>query len=99
MKAGRFFNGWVLAALLLVIVIVAGSAVIWVKSSRSQAIEINVAPAKEVEGKIYVGGEVNNPGWYPLFGGDSIDDVIRAAGGIKDGADMSQVELTVGGPG
>ena len=97
MKAGRFLNGWTLAALLLVIVIIAGSAVIWVKSSRSQAIEISLAPGREVEGSIYVGGEVNNPGWFPLFSGDNIADVIRTAGGIKDRADMSRVELTVGG--
>jgi competence protein ComEA len=99
MKAGRFFNGWTLAALLLVIVIIAGGAVIWVKSNHSQAIEISLTPEREAEGSIYVSGEVNNPGWYPLFGGDGIDDVIRAAGGLKDGADLSKVELTVSGAG
>ena len=99
MKAGRFFSGWTLAALLLVIVIIAGSAIIWVKSSRSQAIEISMTPDKQVEGSIYVGGEVNNPGWYSLFTGDDIDDVIQAAGGLKDGADMNMVTLTLGGAG
>ena len=84
-------------ALLLVIVIIAGSAVIWLKSSRNQAIEIKLAPDREAEGNIYVGGEVNNPGWYPLFNGDGIGDVIRAAGGLKNGADMSKVALTMGG--
>jgi len=97
MKAGRFFNGWTLAALLLVIVILAGSAVIWVKSGRGQAIEISLTPDRETAGSIYVGGEINNPGWYPLFTGDNISDVIRVAGGLKDGADMSRVTLTLGG--
>jgi len=97
MKAGRFFNGWTLAALLLVLVIIAASAVIWVKSSRSHAIEINLTPDREVVGNVYVGGEVNNPGWYPILNGDSIDDIIRAVGGLKDGADLSNVVLNVGG--
>jgi competence protein ComEA len=97
MKAGRFFNGWVLTGLLLVIVIIAGSTVIWLKSDRSPGIEINLAPEKEAVGSIYIGGEVNNPGWYALFTGDSIGDIIRAAGGLKDGADMGQVMLTLGG--
>jgi len=96
MKAGRFFSGWTMAALLLVIVIITGSVIIWVKSSHSHAIEISLTPDREVEGNIYVGGEVNNPGWYPLFTGDGIVDVIRAAGGLKDGADMSKVTLTPG---
>jgi len=97
MKAGRFFNGWTLAALLLVLVIIAGSTVIWVKSSRGHAIEINLTPDRKEVGNVYVGGEVNNPGWYPVFNGDSIDDIIRAAGGIKDGAHLSNVVLNVGG--
>ena len=95
MKAGRFFNGWTLMVLLLIVVIIAGSVVIWLKSSRGQAIEISLMPGQELEGKIYVGGAVNNPGFYPLYAGDGIEDVIRAAGGLTDGATLSRVKLTV----
>jgi competence protein ComEA len=95
-KAERFFNGWVAAALLLVIVIIAGGVFIWWKTHDSPGIEITYSPEKELVGNIYVGGEVNNPGWYPLFGGDEINDLVQAAGGLKDGADISLVELTVG---
>ena len=95
MKAGRFFNGWTLTVLLLIVVIIAGSVVIWLKSSRGQAIEISLMPGRELEGKIYVGGAVNNPGFYPLYAGDDIKDVIRAAGGLTDGADLSEVKLSV----
>jgi competence protein ComEA len=95
MKAGRFFNGWTLMVLLLIAVIIAGSVVIWFKSSRGQDIEITLAPGQKLEGKLYVGGAVNNPGFYPLFTGDGIEDVIRAAGGLTDGADLSKVKLTV----
>ena len=81
--------------MLLVLVIIAGGGAIWVKGSRSQAIEITLAPDREIEGQIFVGGEVNNPGLYPLLAGDGIDDVIRAAGGLKDGADFSGVKLAI----
>jgi competence protein ComEA len=97
MKVSRFINGWTLMALLLAALIVAGSVLIWSKSSRSQAIEISLVPGQPPVGKIYVGGAVNNPGFYPLYAGDSIEDVIRAAGGITDGADLSKVKLTVSG--
>ena len=45
--------------------------------------------------QIYIGGAVNNPGIYPLRDGDSISDLILAAGGISDNADLSQLELRI----
>jgi len=95
MRISRFVNGWTLMALLLLAIIIIGSMLIWSKSSRSQAIEISLVPGQEPVGKIYIGGAVNNPGFYPLYAGDSIEDVIRAAGGTTDGADLSRVKLTV----
>jgi len=64
----------------------------------------NSAQAKEITlttrtpaftGNIYIGGAVNNPGLYPLKQDDSLDDLIQAAGGLKDGADLNQVSLTI----
>ena len=49
-------------------------------------------------GNIYIGGAVNNPGYYPLMGDDSLDSLIKAAGGMKDGADLTQVTLTIAEP-
>ena len=45
--------------------------------------------------QIYIGGAVNNPGFYPLKDGDSIEALIQAAGGITDGAEPSQLELHI----
>jgi len=95
MTAGRFINGWTLVVLLLVAIIAAGSIVIWSRCSRSQAIEISIVPDRELQGEIYVGGEVNNPGFYPLEAGDSVADIIRAAGGTTDNADLNRLKLHV----
>ncbi|GAH27253.1 unnamed protein product, partial [marine sediment metagenome] len=43
----------------------------------------------------YIGGAVNNPGFYPLKAGDSIDDVIRAAGGTSVKTDASRLKLYI----
>jgi competence protein ComEA len=99
MKAGRFFNGWTLLAVILVIIIITGGVVIGSKYSRSQPIEISLATAPEPEGKIYVGGEVINPGIYPLYSGDSLDEVLRAAGGVTGNADLSNIDLIISGKG
>jgi competence protein ComEA len=93
MKAGRVFNGWWVVAILLVAVIIAGSMVIW-SGHRRGAIEISVAPERS-RGDIYVDGEVNNPGIYPLKAGDSLEDIIQAAGGATASADISRLELRV----
>jgi len=95
MKAGRFINGWTLVTLLLIAIIIAGGVIIWSGYSRGQPIEISLPPATEVQGDIYIGGEVNNPGYYLLQSGDSIDDLLRAAGGVTEGADPNRVELIV----
>jgi len=98
MKAGRFINGWTVAAIILGAIVIAGGAVIWSKYSQSRAIEISIAPESEPPGRIYVGGEVNNPGFYSLKAGDGIEDILKAAGGIIGGADLSHVELIISVP-
>jgi competence protein ComEA len=95
MKADRSILGWVLAVLLLVAVIIAGGVVISQKASGGQAIDVTLGLEREVTGTIYVGGEVNNPGYYPIFAGDKLNDIIAAAGGLKEGAHLDRVELKI----
>jgi len=45
--------------------------------------------------EIYIGGAVANPGWYPLDDDSTINDVIRSAGGLTDGADPSEIKLFI----
>jgi competence protein ComEA len=91
----KFINGWTIIIFLLVAVIIAGSIIIWQKNSRDRGIEISAIPAREMEGQIWVGGAVNNPGLYPFFKDDSIHDLIQAAGGLRNGADSGSVKFTI----
>ncbi len=86
---------WTLIIILLIAIIVVGSLVTWSRYSRSQPIEISISPSQEIQGEIYIGGAVNNPGFYPLKAGDSIDDVIRAAGGTSANAETSRLKLYI----
>ena len=95
MMSGRLINCWTLIVILLVVIIAAGSIVAWSRYSQSQSIEISIVPDQELQGEIYIGGEVNNPGVYPLETGDSIEDIIRVAGGTTDSADLSRLKLHV----
>jgi competence protein ComEA len=95
MAAGRFINGWTVLIILLVVIIAAGSVVAWSRYSPSQTIEISTVPEQKLQGEVYVGGEVNNPGFYPLEAGDSLGDIIQAAGGTNGNADLNCFELLV----
>jgi competence protein ComEA len=94
-KAGRFFNRWSILAAILVIIIIAGGVVIGLDYRRSQPIEIIMSSTPVPEGEIYIGGEVNNPGIYPFYAGDSLEDILRAAGGVTGNADLTHIELSV----
>lgn len=95
MKTGKLFNGWSLAFLLLVLVIISSSTYVLLKIPKSPDIEITLSPERSVEGKIFVNGSVNNPGFYPFYADDSLEDIIKAAGGLKEGVDLNSVELSV----
>jgi len=86
---------WALAIILLIAIIAAGSIIVWSRYSPSQPIEISTSPSQELEGEIYIGGAVTNPGFYPLKTGDSIGDIIQAAGGISSGADLGRLKLYI----
>jgi competence protein ComEA len=97
MGSSKYNINWTLVALLLVLVIIAGIVVLGLKCRGGQAVEVTLAPGREITGTIYVGGAVNNPGYYPVFTGDTLEDVIAAAGGLKESAGTGDVELSIGG--
>ena len=86
---------WVLITILLVAIIASGSIVAWSRYSRSQPIEISTSPGQELQGEIYIGGAVYNPGFYPLKAGDSLEALIQAAGGTTSSADLSNPKIYI----
>ena len=97
MNTVRVISAGKIIAILLVLVIIAGGVVFWLKYNQDQAIEISLAPASPSNGEIAIGGEVNNPGVYPLYQDDDIAGLIAAAGGITDNADTGRLQLIVPG--
>ena len=95
MKSARPGGGWIIAAVMLAVVIIVSGIIIAVKLGGSHAVEITLAQEEPLEGKIYVGGGVNNPGYYPLRPGDDIADILAAAGGLAEDADLCDVRLLV----
>ena len=99
MTAGRLNRYWTLIALFLVVIIVIGGIVAWVRYSPGRPVEISLPPTQELQGKIYIGGNVINPGLYPFAGGDRLETLIQAAGGTTSSANLSGLKLYVPGMG
>ncbi len=95
MTTSKFNKHWTLITILLVAIIAISSIVAWSRYSPSQPIEISIPPAQELPGRIYIGGAVSNPGFYPLKAGDTIEALIQVAGGTTDSADLGWLKLYI----
>ncbi|MFC2002550.1 helix-hairpin-helix domain-containing protein [Chloroflexota bacterium] len=94
-----FNKYWALITFLLIVIIALGSIAVWSRSRGSQPIEISIPQVQELQGEIYIGGAVNNPGFSPLRRADNIESLIQAAGGTTSSGDLSQVKLYIPSPG
>ncbi len=95
MAASKLNKYWVLITIFLAAIIAISSIVVWVRYSRSQPIEISILLTQELQGRIYIGGAVSSPSFYPLKAGDTIEALIQAAGGTTDNADFNQLKLYI----
>jgi len=95
MTTSKFSQYWTLITILLVAIIAISSIVLWSRYSPSQPIEISIPPTQVLQGKIYIGGAVSNPGFYSLKAGDTIEALIQTAGGTTSSADPDWLELYI----
>jgi len=95
MTTSKFSQYWTLITILLVAIIAIGSIVAWSRYSQSQPMEISIPAAQELQGEIYIGGAVSNPGFYSLKAGDTIEALIQTAGGTTSSADPDWLKLYI----
>jgi len=86
---------WTLIIILLIAVIVTGGILAGSRYRQPQPIEISLPPSPELQGEVYIGGAVSNPGYYPVKSGDSIEALIQAAGGTTGNADLTGVKIYI----
>lgn len=95
MAAGKFDRFWTLVTILLVVIIVIGGIVAWLRYSPGEPLEISIPQSQDWQGNIYIGGGVTNPGIYPFTTSDSIGELIQAAGGTISNDDLGGLELYI----
>ena len=79
----------------LIVIIITGVVIACSQYTPNKPIEISIPPEPELQGEIYVGGAVNNPGLYPLRADDKIADIIQAAGGISREVDFIHLQFHI----
>ena len=95
MTTSKVSQYWTLITILLVAIIAIGGIAAWSRYSPSQPIEISMPQGQELQGRIYIGGAVSNPGFYPLKARDTIEALIQAAGETMSSADLSRLKLYI----
>jgi len=92
-QADRFYLSIVV---LLVIVLIAGGVTLLIDRDRvpPQELVLSEAALPQPSGEIYIGGDVVNPGIYPLREGDTIAELLSDAG-VEAGAELNFVKLYV----
>lgn len=91
-------NIFVVAVILLVLIITTGGVIIWSRHEPGAPVEVIHPAGKTWDGTIYIGGAVNLPGYYPFTYTDTIETLIRAAGGISDNYSLLAFTLFLDDP-
>ncbi len=66
--------------------------IVLVKKSEPH-LEINGQTMSFNESKVYIDGAVQNPGTYIFKNGQTLQDIINAAGGLKENADLNSIDF------
>jgi competence protein ComEA len=87
---------WLLAAAILVLIILISSLTIWLGRDKGEkVIALTKIDDPAVPQNILIDGAVANPGSYPLKENDTIRDLLGAAGGPNQNADLSNITIVV----
>jgi competence protein ComEA len=95
MPVGRTSKVWTAVVFLLLVIIIIGAVIMWVRFPHSHPVEISIESPAVLPSGIYVDGAVNSPGFYPLQLGDNLDTLLQMAGGTTDNADRNNIRLYV----
>lgn len=95
MATSKLNRYWMPVIITLVVIIIIGGIIAWLRYSPNQTIEISMSPGQEWQGRIHIGGAVTNPGFYPFDAGDSIEAIIQAAGGTTSTANLNGLRLHI----
>jgi len=80
----------------LLLIVIAGLAVaVTGGPGQREPLEITLDAADAFGRQVYVDGAVANPGYYPAADTTTIEEIIKAAGGISNDAAVNEITVSV----
>lgn len=92
-ESNRYWTTVIIVFLIAFIII--GIIITLSRLNPGQPVTISTPESEQWQGEIYIGGGVNNPGIYSFQAGDTIEDLVRAAGGTANSSNPGKLELQV----
>lgn len=90
----RYSKWWFAILAILVLAIASGGGLLaWQHVGKSQRVEITAAAREAPPTTVYISGAVANEGIYAFGQDSSLADVLRAAGGPIEGADLASLRI------
>lgn len=88
---------WLLAVVVIALGtgILIGTALLWARFDHNPSVEMSLIEPKPVAGTIYVGDGVAAPGAFPFTPEDTIGGLLAAAGGLRSGAVLDHMQLSI----
>lgn len=92
-----FRKNWLWGTLLTFLLIIIITGIIFARSRYVASLPIEILLSSPVSpgGNIYINGGIAVPGYYSFSSGDTINDLIQAAGGITTQTDPTYLELRI----
>ena len=87
---------WLIATGILILIILMSSILVWAGWDKGKIIYLSANIRENyMPGNVNVEGAVANPGRYDVMKDDTLDDLLSAAGGINQNADLSRITILV----
>ena len=87
---------WLLATFILILLILITSLAIWLGRDRGREIYFPTQNSQGINPEyVVINGAVANPGAYPFKQGDTVNNLLKAAGGLNQNADPSSIMIFV----
>ena len=86
---------WIIAIVFLLAVIIITTFVAWSRYRPSPPVEIILPAEQVISGNINISGAVTNPGIYRFSGSDSVESLIKSAGGVNANGKSDTLELNI----
>jgi competence protein ComEA len=87
--------GWAIIIILVLAILAGGGLYLARRGGSSPPLEIVLSPTPNRQIEVHVDGAVNDPGLYNLPEDTSLERLLQAAGGLKDGGEANRVEIYV----